>query len=64
LTGLLFRGALAMIGRGFGTGRLLAIVAVVIFALVAFDAWPDSLSDDVEPVALGLAFLAAAIALP
>jgi hypothetical protein len=53
-----------MFGRGLGTGRLLALVAVVIFVLAALGSWPDSLRDDVEPVALGLAFLAAAVALP
>jgi hypothetical protein len=53
-----------MFAKGMGTGRLLAIVAVVIFLLAAFGKWPTSLSDDIEPVALGLAFLAAAVALP
>jgi len=45
-------------------GKLLAIVAVVIFVLAAVGEWPTSLQDDLEPVALGLAFLAASIALP
>ena len=53
-----------MFARGMGTGRLLALVAAVIFVLAAIGSWPDSLRDDVEPVALGLAFLAAAVALP
>ena len=59
-----FRGMLTMFAKGMGTGRLLAIVAVVIFLLAAFGKWPTSLRDDIEPVALGLAFLAAAVALP
>jgi hypothetical protein len=45
-------------------GKVLALVAVVIFALAALGAWPDSLSDDVEPIALGLAFLAARVRSP
>ena len=53
-----------MFAKGIGTGRLLAIVAAIIFVLAAIGSWPDSLRDDVEPVALGLAFLAAAVALP
>ena len=53
-----------MFAKGVGTGRLLAIVAAIIFVLAAIGSWPDSLHDDVEPVALGLAFLAAAVALP
>ena len=47
-----------------GAGKLLALVAVVIFVLASLGAWPDSLADDVEPVALGLAFLAASFVLP
>jgi hypothetical protein len=61
---LIFRRMLTMFAKGMGTGRLLALVAVVIFVLAALGAWPDSLRDDVEPIALGLAFLAAAVALP
>ena len=53
-----------LFGKGLGTGRLLAMVAAVIFLLAAIGSWPDSLRDDVEPIALGLAFLAAASALP
>ena len=53
-----------MFAKGMGTGRLLAIVAAIIFVLAAIGKWPTSLRDDVEPVALGLAFLAAAVALP
>jgi hypothetical protein len=53
-----------MFGKGMGTGRLLAIVACIIFVLAAIGSWPDSLRDDIEPIALGLAFLAAAVALP
>jgi len=61
---LLFRRMLTMFAKGMGTGRLLAIVAAIIFVLAAIGSWPDSLRDNVEPVALGLAFLAAAVALP
>jgi hypothetical protein len=46
------------------TGRLLALVAVIIFVIAALGKWPDSLRDDVEPVALGLAFLAASFVVP
>lgn len=48
----------------FGIGRILALIAVVIFALAAFDAWPDSLAEEVQAVPLGLAFLAASFVLP
>ena len=48
----------------FTPGRILALVAVVIFVLAALGAWPDDLRDDLEPVALGLAFLAASFVLP
>jgi hypothetical protein len=44
--------------KALSGGKLLALVAVVIFVLAAIGSWPDSLQDDVEPVALGLAFLA------
>jgi hypothetical protein len=54
----------AMLRRGIGTGRLLALIAAVIFVLAAIGSWPDSLQDDVEPIALGLAFLAASFVLP
>jgi hypothetical protein len=52
--------------RGFPItfGKILALVAVVIFVLAAVDAWPDGLRDDLEPVALGLAFLAASFVVP
>ena len=43
-----------------GASKLLLIVAVVIFILASLGAWPDDLRDDLEPVALGLAFVAAA----
>jgi hypothetical protein len=39
-------------------GRLLALAAVIVFILAAIGAWPDSLADDVEPLALGLALFA------
>jgi hypothetical protein len=38
------------------SGRLLALVAVIIFAVAAIGEWPI---DDLEAVPLGLAFLAA-----
>ena len=48
----------------FGPSRLLALVAVVIFAVAALGEWPSDLQDDVEPVALGLAVLAASFVVP
>jgi hypothetical protein len=45
-------------------GKILALVAAVIFVLAAVGAWPDSLAEDLEPVALGLAFLAASFVVP
>ena len=45
-------------------GKVLALVAVVIFVLASLGAWPDDVADDVEPVALGLAFLAASFVVP
>jgi hypothetical protein len=53
-----------MFAKGMGIGKILAIIACIIFVLAALGSWPDSLRDDVEPIALGLAFLAAAVALP
>ena len=47
-----------------GPGRLLALVAVIIFVLASIGEWPTDLQDDVEPVALGLAFLAGSFVLP
>jgi hypothetical protein len=47
-----------------GSGRLLALIAAIIFLVASLGSWPDSLADDVEPVALGLAFLAASFVLP
>ena len=44
--------------RGMGAGRLLALIATIILVVAAIGEWPSSLRDDVEPVALGLAFLA------
>ena len=49
---------------GFGPGKLLALVAAVIFAVAALGEWPADLADDVEPVALGLAVLAVSFVLP
>ena len=48
----------------FTAGRIIALVALVIFVLASFGDWPDDLRDDVEPVALGLAFLAASFVVP
>jgi hypothetical protein len=48
----------------FTPSRILALVAVIIFVLAALGSWPDSLRDDLEPVALGLAFFAASFVLP
>ena len=45
-------------------GKALALVAVIIFILAAIGAWPDSLRGDLEPVALGLGFLAASFVVP
>lgn len=50
--------------RKSSLGRVLALVAVIIFVLASLDAWPDDLQDDLEPMALGLAFLAASFVLP
>jgi hypothetical protein len=47
---------------GTTVGRLLAVVAVIIFVVAAVDKWPSDL-DGVEPVALGLAFLAGSLVL-
>jgi hypothetical protein len=40
------------------TSRLLALIATIIFVVAALGEWPSNLRDDVEPIALGLAFLA------
>lgn len=53
-----------MFSKGMGTGRILALVAAAIFVLAAIGEWPTDLQDDVEPVALGLAFLAASLVFP
>jgi hypothetical protein len=45
-------------------GRVLALVAVIVFVLASIGEWPDSLADDLEPVALGLALLAASFVVP
>ncbi len=45
-------------------GRLLALIAVIIFVRASVGSWPDSLQKDLEPVALGLAFLAASFVVP
>jgi hypothetical protein len=48
----------------WGLSKILALVAVIIFVLAALGAWPDDLREDIEPVALGLAFLAASLVVP
>jgi hypothetical protein len=48
---------------GMGFGRLLALVAVIIFVVASLGEWPSDL-DDFEPVSLGLAFLAASFVIP
>ena len=53
-----------MLKGSTGLGRILALVAVVIFVVAAIGEWPSDLQDDVEPVALGLAFLAASFVVP
>jgi hypothetical protein len=52
-----------MFSKGAGLGRILALAAVVVFALAAIGEWPSDLEDDLEPVALGLALLAGSLAL-
>jgi hypothetical protein len=47
-----------------GPGRILALVAAVIFIVAAFGEWPQSLADDVDALTLGLAFLAASFVVP
>ena len=44
--------------KALTSSKLLALIAVIIFVLSAVGSWPDSLADDVEPIALGLALLA------
>jgi hypothetical protein len=51
------------LGAGMGLGKVAAIIAVIIFAVAALGEWPAGLADDVEPVAAGLAFLAASFIL-
>jgi hypothetical protein len=58
------RGMPLMVAKLFGMGKILAMIAVIIFVLATFGVWPDSLAEDVDPVALGLAFLAASFVLP
>jgi hypothetical protein len=45
-------------------GRVFAGVAVLVFVLAAIGEWPADLQEDAEPVALGLAFLAASFVAP
>ena len=47
-----------------GAGRILALVATVIFVVAALGEWPESLADDVDAIAIGLAFLAASFVVP
>ena len=51
-------------GGLFTISRILALVAAIIFIIAAIGQWPDDLRDDLEPVALGLAFLALSFAIP
>lgn len=44
--------------KNMAAGKILALIALIIFVLAAIGSWPDSLADDVEPLTLGLAFLA------
>jgi hypothetical protein len=53
-----------MMRLNFGPGRILAIVATVVFVVAALGEWPSDWQDDVEPIALGLALLAASFAVP
>jgi hypothetical protein len=53
-----------MMKFALGPSRLLAISAAIIFAVAAPGEWPSDLQDDAEPVALGLAVLAASFAVP
>jgi hypothetical protein len=48
----------------FTPGKILALIAVAIFIFAAVGAWPDDLREDLEPVALGLAFFAASFIVP
>ena len=45
-------------------GRLLALVAMIIFILASVGEWPSSIGENFEPVSLGLALLAASFVLP
>ena len=47
-----------------GVGRILALVATIIFVVAALGEWPADLADTVEAVPLGLAFLAASFVVP
>ena len=63
-TGIL-RGGDAEEGKSlFTISRILALIAAIIFILAALGIWPDSLRDDIEPVALGLAIFALSFAIP
>lgn len=44
--------------RALTSSKLLALIALVIFILEAVGSFPASLRDDLNPVALGLAFFA------
>jgi hypothetical protein len=49
---------------GFGPGRILAVLAAIIFAVAALGEWPADWQDEVEPIALALALFAASFASP
>ena len=53
-----------MRGAHLTLGKLLALVAVIIFILASLGDWPGALGKNFEPVALGLAFLAASFVIP
>jgi hypothetical protein len=51
-----------MFSKGAGLGKILALAAVVVFALAAIGEWPSDLQGDLDPVPLGLALLAGSLA--
>ena len=44
--------------KALTSSKLLALIAVIVFVLEAVGSFPDSLRDDLNPIALGLALLA------
>ena len=47
--------------KALTSSKLLALLALVVFVLAAIGSWPDSLSDDIRPLELGLALLAGSL---